>query len=419
VSHHNQRHLKSKEPLVSVSHAVEVRSSDVEVPVVAGVPAAAAASAVRELVLMLGRVADPRDPRGVRHRLATILAVAVFAVLAGAKNYRQVGDRVADLPQPLLALAGARSGAAALGVYQPPSGQTVRRVLSMVDADAADRVVGAWLGSLVATGGQGLLGLAMDGKLVRNAGTAEGEVCLFSAMAHGAAVVVAQLRVPAGTTEVTRARDLLGGLDLAGWVVTGDAAHAQRDTAGYVKLERDADYVLQVKGNQPGLLRQVVAVMPPMLAGTADWVEEESRDGDTIRRSIWIVDAAGVDFPGAVRVFRLLRERFDPFGQRVSKQVVHGVTSLDADRATPGQVAGLVRRHWRLENLVHWPRDVIFGEDHQGAYVGNGPHGMAILRNLVLGLFRLAGVSRVKRLTDSIAADRMRILPVLAAALKR
>ncbi|MEV6930134.1 hypothetical protein AB0M46_37395 [Dactylosporangium sp. NPDC051485] len=62
---------------------------------------------------------------------------------------------------------------------------------------------------------------------------------------------------------------------------------------------------------------------------------------------------------------------------------------------------------------------MVFGEDQQGAYIGNGPHTMAILRNLVLGLFRLARVSQVKRLTESIAADRMRILPVLAAALKR
>ena len=44
---------------------------------------------------------------------------------------------------------------------------------------------------------------------------------------------------------------------------------------------------------------------------------------------------------------------------------------------------------------------------------------MALLRNLVLGLFRMAGISQVKRLTESIAADRMRILPVLAAALTR
>ena len=109
--------------------------------------------------------------------MATILAVAVFAVLAGAKTYRQVGDRVADLPQPLLALAGARS-CPALGVVQAPSGSTIRRVLIAVDGDAADRVVGSWLASLLDPDRSALLGLAMDGKTVRDAGTADGEVQL-------------------------------------------------------------------------------------------------------------------------------------------------------------------------------------------------------------------------------------------------
>jgi predicted transposase YbfD/YdcC len=400
---------------VSVSHA-SAGSSGVGVLGLAGV--LPGAWAVRELVSMLGTVTDPRKQRGVRHQVATILAVAVFAVLAGAKTYRQVGDRVADLPQPLLALAGARS-CPALGVVQAPSGSTIRRVLIAVDADAADRVVGSWLASLLDPDRSALLGLAMDGKTVRDAGTVDGEVQLFSAMAHGAAIVVGQVRVPAGTTEVTQVRALLDGLDLDGWVVTADAAHAQHATADYLVAERGGDYVLQVKANQPGLLRQIADVLPLAVVADADWSAVEQRDGDTVRRSMWIADAGEVDFPEAARVFRLLRERFDPFGVRVAKEVVHGVTSLSADRATPQQVAGFVRGQWGIENLVHWPRDVVFGEDQQGAYIGNGPQAMAILRNLVLGLFRLARISQIKRLTESIAADRMRILSVLAAALKR
>jgi predicted transposase YbfD/YdcC len=372
---------KSKELRVSVSHAWVGSSA---VGVAGSVPVLPGAWAVRELVSMLGTVADPRKQRGVRHRLATILAVAVFGVLAGAKTYRQVGDRVADLPQPLLVLAGARS-CAALGVVQAPSGSTIRRVLIAVDADAADRVVGSWLASLPAVGRETLLGLAIDGKTVRNAGTVEGEVQLFSAMAHGTAIVVGQVRVPAGTTEITQVRALLDGLDLDGRVVTADAAHAQYDTADYVVAERGGDYVLQVKGNQPGLLRQIVGALPPAVVAGADWSAVEARDGDTIRRSVWLADADEVDFPEAARVFRLLRERFDPFGVRVAKEVVHGVTSLPAGRATPAQVAGFVRGQWGIENLVHWPRDVVFGEDQQGAYVGNGPHAMAILRNPVRG----------------------------------
>jgi len=67
---------------------------------------------------------------------------------------------------------------------------------------------------------------------------------------------------------------------------------------------------------------------------------------------------------------------------------------------------------------VHWPRDAVFGEDVQGAWMGDGPRSMAIVRNLVLALFRLAGITQIRRLTESVAADRMRILPVLAAALE-
>ena len=96
---------------------------------------------------------------------------------------------------------------------------------------------------------------------------------------------------------------------------------------------------------------------------------------------------------------------------------------LEPCAATSGkhgsEEGGAGKRHPLSDNRVHWPRDVVFGEDRQGAYIGQGPHMMALLRNLVLGLFRMAGISQVKRLTESIAADRMRILPVLAAALKR
>src|SRR4051794_3557177 len=118
---------KSKELRVSVSHASAGSSGSSGVGVLGLVGVAPDAWAVRKLVVMLGRVADPRQQRGVRHQLATILAVAVFAVLSGAKTYRQVGDRVADLPRPLLVLAGARS-CTALGVVQTPRGWTIRGV---------------------------------------------------------------------------------------------------------------------------------------------------------------------------------------------------------------------------------------------------------------------------------------------------
>ena len=404
---------------MSVSHALESRSA---VTSASGprrfLPGTLA---VARLVKMFREVVDPRRARGVRHPLAAVLTVTVFAVLTGARTYRQIGDRVSDLPQPLLALAGARS-CPALGVWSAPSGATIRRVLVQLDARGLDRLVGSWLRTVIAEDvvetDEGGREVAMDGKVVRDAWSLDGEVCLFSAMDQEHSIVIAQVLVPVDTTEVTCVRDLLSGMDLTGWVITADAAHTCADTARFLVAEH-ADYVLAVKGNRGKLKRSIAALMPAMLPGTADWVDEETRGGDTIRRSIWIVDAEGIDFPGAARVFRLLRERFDPFGVRVGKEVVHGVTSLSAQQATAQEIAGRVKRHWRIENRVHWPRDAVFGEDVQGAWVGAGPRSMAIVRNLVLALARLAGVGQIRRLTESIAADRMRILPVLAAALER
>jgi predicted transposase YbfD/YdcC len=72
-------------------------------------------------------------------------------------------------------------------------------------------------------------------------------------------------------------------------------------------------------------------------------------------------------------VFRIRRDTFDHLGHRLSKEVVHGVTSLTADQATPEQIAGLVRNRWRIENKSHWVRMSCTAKttsiaDHRGSY---------------------------------------------------
>jgi len=388
-------------------------------------------AAVGRLVEMLSRVPDPRKPRGVRHRIGSVLAVTVFAALAGAGNFREAGDRAADLPQELLALAGCRRHLLT-GRYVAPSEATIRRVAHEIDADAADEQVCRWMREQAAAAGlargvdaaagddHGLVGVAMDGKTVRNTiapGGPEGsEVKLFSAMLHREAVVIAQLRVPEGTNEITQVAALLKDVDLTGVVVTGDAAHAQHSTAAHLTQDRGGHYVLTVKGNQPTLLTQIAAALPPAAPGSAHHVEEDRSKGKIVRRQIWTAPAGGVDFPGAAQVFRIRRDTFDHEGTRLSKEVVHGITSLTADQASPEVIARFVRQHWGIENKIHWVRDVVYREDHQHAYAGTGAQVMATLRNLALGLLRLAGITQITRTLEHIAADRTRIIPLIAAA---
>lgn len=401
----------------------------VPLPVVGG---SAGLSGVGLLVDLLAGVADPRDPRGVRHTIGAVLSVMVFAVLAGARNFREIADRAADLPAVLLAVAGCRLHPLT-GRYVVPSEPTMRRLAHDIDADAADVRVCRWMreqataAALARQAGEGpdaddwgLVGVAMDGKVVRNTnapgGAEGGEIKLFSALLHEEAVVIAQRRIPHGTNEITQVKALLAEVDLTNVVVTGDAAHAQHATAAHIVSERGGAYVLTVKGNQPGLLAAVSAALPPAAPGSEHHVETDRGNGKIVRRAIWVAPATGVEFPGAVQVFRIRRDTFDHAGNRLSKEVVHGVTSLSAAQADPEMIARFVRRHWGIENKSHWVRDAVYREDHQHAYAGTGAQVMATLRNLALGLLRLAGITQITRTLQRIAADRTRIFPIIAAA---
>lgn len=390
----------------------------------------------RSLVEVLAGVPDPRSARGIRHRIGSVLTVMVFAVLAGARNFREIADEAADLPAELLEVAGCRQHSLT-GRYVVPSEPTMRRVAHDIDADAADRRVCQWMheqahekgGAAVIgreVGGRGdaeageLVAVAMDGKVIRNTiapgGAEGGEIKLFSALLHEQAIVIAQRRIPAGTNEITQVKALLADTDLTNVVVTGDAAHAQHATAAYIAVERGGDYALTVKGNHPALLARIATALPPAAPGTAHHVEEDRSKGRIVHRAIWVAPADGIDFPGAAQVFRIRRDTFDHLGNRLSKEIVHGVTSLTVAHAGPALLARLVRQHWGIENKSHWVRDVVYREDNQHAHAGTGAQIMATLRNLALGLLRLAGITQITRTLQRIAADRTRILPLITAA---
>ncbi|WP_219419733.1 transposase family protein [Pseudonocardia nigra] len=94
-------------------------------------------AAAEDLLVVLAAVSDPRKSRGVRHRLVTVLAAAVCAVLAGARSYVAIAEWAQDLPVSVRLRLGMGRRA--------PSESTFRRVLQRVDADELDIAVSGWL----------------------------------------------------------------------------------------------------------------------------------------------------------------------------------------------------------------------------------------------------------------------------------
>jgi len=236
-------------------------------------------------------------------------------------------------------------------------------------------------------------------------------------MLHENKVVIAQHRIPDETTETTQLKELLEPVDLEGAVVTADAAHAQRETADCIagKKEdgnRGSDYFLFVKGNQPSLHKAVFDAIQHDSPREPDHTELDYGHGRIIRRSIWVTDAGSLDFPHVTRIARIRRDGYDLDGTLISKEIVHAVTSLGADRASSADLARIARGQWGIES-VHWLRDTAWAEDANTGYAGNGPQVMATLRNLAISLLHLAGVTEITRTLQAIERDRTRILNYL------
>src|SRR6266487_980617 len=146
------------------------------------------------LLAMLAKVADPRCRRGVRHRLAVIMGLAVCAVLAGARSFTAIAEWAADADQDTLRALGV-TGAV-------PSESTFRRTLQRLDADAFDDLAGEWAARRTAPGQETRRVIAVDGKTLRGSGhNSEGGRHLLAALDHAHGVVLGQVEVGAKTNE--------------------------------------------------------------------------------------------------------------------------------------------------------------------------------------------------------------------------
>lgn len=343
-------------------------------------PAAANSTRDQQLLAVLQSVPDPRDRRGVRYPLAGMLAVAVAAVIAGARSFAAIGQWAAQATAEHLAEFGlARAGA--------PDESTLRKLFARIDADALDAAVGRWMWTRTRTVDSRRV-IALDGKTVRGARSRpDGKAPhLIAAFDHDAGAVLGQVAVDAKSNEIPAARTLLAGLDLAGVTVTMDAMHTQTDTATLV-VEAGGDYVFTVKRNMPSLhakLRDLPWADVPATRQTT------TGRGQRITRTIKVIAVPDrIEFPGASQVAQL--RRTVTRAGRKTVEVVYLITSASVTDAPPTTLAAWVRGHWGIENRLHYVRDVSYAEDQSQVRIGQAPRVMATCRNVAISLLRLAG----------------------------
>ncbi len=195
--------------------------------------------------------------------------------------------------------------------------------------------------------------------------------------------------------ELAVAPALLAALPLAGRLVTGDALYCQAALCRQIR-QQAGDSLVTVKANQPELLwalHTLFAAPPPgeAFASAVTW----DQHGDRVeRRQVWASTALNeyLDWPGVRQVLRVERRCLRQ-GQW-HREVRYLITSLGPEVAAT-MLLEHVRGHWRIENRLHWVRDVSMGEDACRVRSGSAPQVLAALRNTVIALARDAGWTNV------------------------
>lgn len=379
----------------------------------AGITATALAPATacdrRNLAETLAAVPDPRRRRGVRHPFTPLLAAVTCAMLAGSRSFTAITEWIADLPT---------TTRADLGLTGPvPAASTLWRLLTAIDPDALQDAVGAWLRTRLTWCAprserrrRARRVLAVDGKAMRATLRGTNPIHLLAVLDHATSIVLAQVNVDAKTNEIPCLRTVLDQIpDLQDVLVTADALHCQSAHITYL-LGRGAHLLVCAKGNQPGLLKRLKKLpWKHVPLGHTTTGRAHGRVEERTLKVVTVTDSAGgLGFPGATQAIQIVRrtKRITPKpGKKNSwrTEVVYAIVTLPAEQATPAELAGWIRSHWFIENRLHWVRDVTLGEDLHQARTGNGPHVLAILRNVVISVLRLAGHTNIARALRAIA----------------
>lgn len=337
-----------------------------------------------DLLAVLAKVPDPRDRRGVRYPLAGILAVAVCAVLTGARSFTAIAEWAQDLTREHLSR---------LGLERAPVESTMRKLFTRLDATALDSqlAVLTWCRTAQVAGRRVI---AIDGKTVRGARAAGASTPhLIAALDHATGIVLGQNAVEVKSNEIPAVRDLLAGFDpahLHGCVITVDAMHTQDLTAKTI-LSAGANYVFTVKGNRPTLFKALKAL--PWATVPVGSTSTERGHGRQTRRTIKVIDTPDLpgwpQFTGLAQIAQL-RRTVTRAGKK-TVEVVYLITSAPIQDAAPDVLAAWIQGHWSIENRLHWVRDVTFDEDRSQVRTGHAPRVMATLRNTAISILRLTG----------------------------
>jgi predicted transposase YbfD/YdcC len=327
---------------------------------------------------------DPRVAGRTRHLLIDIVVIAICGVIGDCDDWPDIVQFAQKREMWFKRFLKLPNGI--------PAHDTFERVFALLDPRAFERCCVEWLRT--AADLVGIHHIAIDGKTLCGSGNAKlRPLHLVSAWAVEANLSLGQVAVDCKSNEITAIPQLLELLDLKGALVTADAMGCQKAIAGKI-VARGGDYVLFAKGNQEHLLQDIQTTVEQALEGELpantfeQYTKIEHSHGRLEERSYVVIHCLkGIRdrhlWPGLSTVGMCCRER-----------IVNGETITDvryfigSRRMRAHKYAQALRKHWAIENNLHWQLDVNFGEDASQIENRNGAANFSLMRKMALTLLK-------------------------------
>ena len=356
---------------------------------------------------------DPRQPGKVMYPLAEVLLLALLAVLAGAESFVDIarfGQKKLDLLRRFLPFLNGT-----------PSHDQLGAIFAWLDAERFQRAFVAWVAARMGVPAEVI---AIDGQTLRRSHQKKGgkaAIHMVSAFAARQRIVLGQLKVGEKSNEIIAIPKLLEMLAIEGAIVTIDAMGCQRDIAQKI-VDKKADYVLALKGNQGSLREDVELFVAEQQAnGFADTTisRDTTVDGDhgriETRTTTVIHDVEWLqkrhNWPGLKSIVVVESRR--EIGGKIEQETRFYITSLVLLASLLGPI---VRSHWAVENSLHWVMDMIFRSDECRIRTDHAPANFTTIKHIAQNLIRKASGKDSMRLRRKTAAWDDDFLASLVAA---
>lgn len=336
-----------------------------------------------DLMNKLSVIYDPRQQWKVEHKLTDILILTICAVIAGCDGWEEIEDFGNERLDWLKQYGDFEHGI--------PSHHTIARVVAVVNPKQFQVCFIEWMKACHKIT-QGEI-IAIDGKTARGSydkSKKKGAIHMVSAFVAANEMVLGQIKINDKSNEITAIPELLELLEIHGCLVTIDAMGCQRDIAKKI-VDKGADYLLAVKGNQ-GNLHEAFKKHFPMDAvnqWTGDSYRTEEKSHGRMESRLHIVSDIFDEFVN----FSFDWKGMKTLGIVISARMEDGVFNSDdisiryyisSAELTAERLATAARSHWAIENKLHWKMDVAMREDDCRIRRGNAAEMLTGFRHVAV-----------------------------------